>query len=161
MIFGVFSGVIGTLVAPAFARAKSPVRIAQQYALSVGAFVALGTVLLLACLWFPRPFLLVLGPKYLHLENELFWMVLGIVGANVVAVMWNLNSARGWIRHMWMEIPLSILVQSLACLWLDLSTVRGVLILGCFAPISALLMNAFQSWNGFRALRSNDPSEPV
>jgi hypothetical protein len=156
MLLGVFMGVVGSVLAPAFAREKKIHRLIRQYGLIVGAFVGLGILLLTAAFFLPEPFLLLLGPKYFHLEHELFWMVLSIVFSNIVTVMWVLNSSRGWIRHMWIEIPLSMAVQLTACFWLDLGTVKGVLQLGCFAPLSAFLVNIMLTRNGFLGLAENE-----
>ena len=65
--------------------------------------------------------------------------------------MWSLNSSRGWIEYVWVNIPATILVQAVGIALLDVSTVRGVLLLGSFAMLPSIGINIVIVCRGLRA----------
>jgi hypothetical protein len=92
----------------------------------------------------------VLGPKYSHLEKELFLMILSGVLFSILACMWQLNIARGWIVSAWLMIPIGVAVQIALILALDISTVRGVLLMNIFATIPGFFLNFLRTQRGIR-----------
>jgi len=77
----------------------------------LGGYAAISFALLAFTGMFPEALLWVLGPKYSHLGKELFLMVLSAVLFAVLACMWQLNVARGWIVSPWLMIPIGIAAQ--------------------------------------------------
>jgi hypothetical protein len=99
---------------------------------------------------FPEVLLWILGPKYAHLEHELFLMILSSVLLSVMGTMWQLNVTRGWIVSPWALIPTGILTQVVLIALLDLSQVRDVLLLNIFATIPAFFLNFWRTRIGIR-----------
>jgi hypothetical protein len=75
----------------------------------------------------------------------LYAVSLGIVV--FAATCESLIKARGWLRHSWIRPLFVIFVQILALPWLDLSTLRGVILLSVVGGIG------YQMFNGFLILR--------
>lgn len=118
------------LVAPAFARCHDMARLRRMF---LGVFAGYGlfflALLLVALLQAPIV-LWLLGGKYAHLEKELVLVIVGQVFSGFNSICWALNLAKGWVKHLWLIIPLSIITQTGAILLLDLRSVGGAAWLG-------------------------------
>lgn len=148
VLFSLAGTVQGNLLLPRFARGNDPATLRRRYVGIAGAAVALGIALLLAACAFPRTFLLLLGPKYLHLESVLPWMVGSAVLGFISATLWGLNASRAWIAGAWWNIPLTLAVQAGCLPLMDLGSVRDVLIFGLVSSVPALLVNVWLGWRG-------------
>jgi hypothetical protein len=89
--------------------------------------------------WRPGWLLGLLGSGYAHLHQELLIVSLGFMLAALANVCSNLNLARGWTRHFWLSVPLSLLAQLGVVFTVDLGTLAGMAWLG-FALAAANLM---------------------
>lgn len=126
VIFAVLAGPLGQFVFPAFARATSSRRmwgivlglVAGVSAFSVG-------LLALAC-WHGEWFLWLLGEKYAHLQRELMFVLAGMSLTSLSGFLWGLNVARGWINLAWLNIPFSIVTQSVGAFLIPLDNVIGM-----------------------------------
>ena len=152
MIFAVLSNLLTNVFAPAFARCQSPRRLRWQFAGIVGAVGALSGLILSASALFPRAFLLVLGPNYMHLEHELLLIVGGAVATVMAGTLWALNSSKAWIAGSWLYIPLTLATQLAMIPLVDFSSVRGVLIFNLVGTVPSLVLNLILSFRGFRRL---------
>jgi FtsH-binding integral membrane protein len=82
----------------------------------------------------------------------LVWLAVLATGTGSLAgLLYSLNVNKGWIPPAAIVIPVEILTQVILCFSFDLSSVRGVLLIGVFAPIIPSLMNLFI---GMRKLNS-------
>lgn len=127
-----------TLAAPAFARCQNPGGLRRIFFLSATASAAFMFPAVLLAGFRPDWVLGLFGSGYKHLGHEL-WIVMSGLSLTVLGnVCSHLNLARGWTRHFWMAVPLSILAQLMAVLWVDLSTLAGMAWLG-FALAAANL----------------------
>ncbi len=152
-VFTIFNALQNGLILPAFARVASDAgQLRRRFWFAAGAGAALAVALGWFAWLFPRPFLWLIGEQYLHLELELGWMMALSALAYLGAVLWSLNYARGWVRGSW-AIPLaSLAVQAAAVPWVDFSTVRGALILGCIGALPALPLNIWLMSRGLSDL---------
>jgi O-antigen/teichoic acid export membrane protein len=136
ILFAVIGGPVTQFVAPAFARATDKKRLwGIAGGLFLGSTVFCAIMLLAAWLkgdWF----LWLLGSKYSHLRQELILMLVGMCIANTSNLVLGLNIARGWIRFMWLNIPLTLGAQAVSMLLFDLSSVAG---LAKFVIVSAVV----------------------
>lgn len=150
VIFAVLASVMGNVFYPRFARVQETGMLWRRYWQILGfhAAVALGLLVLTAL--FPQALLWVLGPKYSHLEKELFLMILSGVLFSILACMWQLNIARGWIVSAWLMIPIGMAVQIALIITLDVSQVRGVLLMNIFATIPGFFLNFLRTQRGIR-----------
>ena len=95
-----------------------------------------------AAVWaYPSLVLWVLGPKYSGLtsETQLFFATSSF--QMISQVVWGINASRGWLRGNWLIVPTSIAAQVLAVLLVDVSTIRGALVIGGAALIPQAVVN--------------------
>ena len=149
MIFAVMSNLMTNVFAPAFARCQSVSKMRWQYAGIVGSVAVFSAVLIAAAALFPRAFLFVLGSNYMHLEQELVWMVGGAVASALTGTLWSLNASKAWIAGSWLYIPLTLATQVALIPVTDFSSVRGVLIFNVISAAPNLLLNSVLSYRGF------------
>lgn len=125
-----------------------------------------GSVVLLAWL-FPGPFLWVLGPKYAGLRYELLLVMIASSLSYVGGTMAIIHNARKfvyWWNNM-ARIVLTILVL-LIFLWkVNLSSVRGALMLSVAAAAAAVAVTILTGIYGFargpREFKERDPQPPA
>ncbi|HMJ90626.1 MAG TPA: hypothetical protein VK530_12475, partial [Candidatus Acidoferrum sp.] len=91
VIFLTVGAVMGNVVYPRFARVHEPRLLWRRYWQILGGFSGIAGVMLLFAAMFPGVLLWILGPKYAHLEKELFLMVLSSVLLSIMGTMWQLN----------------------------------------------------------------------
>jgi O-antigen/teichoic acid export membrane protein len=134
------SAPLSSLFAPAFARLSDPsrlsaifLRVLSTYVVVLSAFI--GTVYLKADL-----ILGIFGIKYYHLEVELVLMAVSLAVGLVNQIFWCLNMSRGWVRWLWLNIPLTLLSQVVATLLFDVDSVRGVIWLSFSTSVPALFL---------------------
>jgi hypothetical protein len=130
IFFAIFQGPLIHWIGPAFARATSRNKL---MGITVGAFALLGgitiptlTILILKPSWF----LMILGPSYGHLQQELFLVVASMVVGSSVSISWCLVYAKGWVRTVWLNIPLTVLAQVITLSCVPVNSVSGVALFG-------------------------------
>jgi O-antigen/teichoic acid export membrane protein len=153
VIFAVLSSVMGNVIYPRFARVQQPELLWKRYWQILGGHAALAFCLLALAWLFPDALLWVLGPKYTHLDRELFLMVLSAVLFSVLACMWQLNVARGWIVSPWLMIPIGVVVQVILIFIFDVSTVRGVLMMNIYSMIPGFFLNLLRTRQGINLFK--------
>lgn len=150
MLFLMIGSVMGNVVFPRFARVNDPRMLWIRYWQILGGFCAIASLMLVFTALFPQVLLWVLGPKYAHLHQELFLMILSAVLLSVMGTMWQLNVTRGWIVSPLALIPIGIVTQVILIAVLDLSRIRDVLLLNIFATIPAFFLNFWRTRRGIR-----------
>jgi hypothetical protein len=141
MIFTILASTTSALIIPRFARCQDPARLRFLYPLILLGFAS---VILLGAsfAWlFPHSLLWLLGPQYSQLADLVWLAVLAAGTSALVGVLYSLNVNKGWIPPAALVIPAEIITQVLLCFAFDLSSVRGVLLIGIFAPIIPSLIN--------------------
>lgn len=152
MIFSILTATVSALVVPRFARCQDPTRLRSLYfqiVPVVAGVLAAGT---LFCWWMPGPLLWLLGPKYSQLGSLVWLAVLATGSASFSGVLYGLNVNRGWIPPASFVIPAEVLAQIILCLSFDLSSVRGILLLGVFSPIVYGLISLWVAIHRLRAI---------
>jgi O-antigen/teichoic acid export membrane protein len=151
IMFSIIGAVMTSIVLPSFARRRRQDQLRGRYFQIVGAFCSFGLALVAFAGLFPDQLLWILGSKYGHLRGELFLMMVMTAFNSVVAAMWSLNSSRAWIKWSWLNIPSVILTQIFLPLFLDISTLSGVLWFGIFSLVPTFLLNCMLTFRGFLA----------
>ena len=162
VIFGMLASFMGNVIYPRFARVQERGLLWLRYWQILGGHAALALILLAVAAFLPDALLWVLGPKYSHLRQELFLMMLNGVLFSILACMWQLNVARGWIVSPWLMIPIGVVTQVILILLLDVSQVRGVLLLNIYSMIPAFFLNLLRTRQGIREftlLHEKSPSK--
>jgi len=150
IIFAMLASVMGNVIYPRFARVQESGLLWLRYWQILSAHAALALVLLAITGFVPDALLWVLGPQYSHLKEELFLMMLNAVLFSILACMWQLNVARGWIVSPWLMIPTGVVAQVILIVLLDVSQVRGVLLLNIFSMIPGFFLNLLRTRQGIR-----------
>jgi O-antigen/teichoic acid export membrane protein len=134
------SGIVA-LVAPRMARYAGPRLLLRRYLQVVAvAFVACTTVFILSWL-FPQPFLWLIGPKYAGLGTLLPIAMAAALLYALALTIYSLNASRAWIEQVWVSIPLTLSLQAIALVWLDVARLKGALLFGLCSSFPPLLVN--------------------
>ena len=152
MVFSILGSVMAGLVLPRFARCQSPSTLKRRYWQILCGYAFFGGILIAISAVFPAELLWILGNKYSGLQPELLLMISGAVLSSIDFAMYSLNTSRGWIVSPLVAIPSAILVQAFLIWKLDVSVVRGVLLLGIFSTIPHMLINYWTTRQGIQAV---------
>ena len=148
VIFAMLASVMGNVIYPRFSRVQESGMLWRRYWQILGGHAAVALALLAFTALWPDALLWVLGPKYLHLDHELFLMMLSAVMFSILGCMWQLNVARGWIVSPWLMIPIGVAVEIILILVLDISKVRGVLLLNIYSMVPGFFLNFLRTRQG-------------
>ena len=159
MIFSVLSSIMAGVVLPRFARCRSPVMLRRRYWQILSGYAAFGAVLIGVAAMFPSELLWILGKQYSGLKAEVVLMVVSAVIAAIDVAMYSMTASRGWIVSPWIEIPTGLVSQIVLLLIIDISTVRGVLLLGIFFAIPHMLVKNWNAMKGMKALAESEAEE--
>ena len=127
LLFAAVGASMQSVVLPRFARCQEPRRLRQLYIQILAANVVLAAVPVIVALAVPRPFLWLLGPRYMGLPGELVLVALNAATAAVCGISGFLNAVRAWIIPGWIAVLLSITVELILMLTVGVSTLRQVL----------------------------------
>lgn len=139
VVFSILSAVTSDLLFPAFARTQDPGMVRRRYLQIVLAFVVMSGMLICLVALFPAQVLSVLGARYSGLAREGVLMAVSSVVGAVAGLVWGLNASRAWIIPPVQFIPVILLIQIGLAVFLDLSTVRGVLLFSMFSALATVL----------------------
>jgi O-antigen/teichoic acid export membrane protein len=120
----------------------------------------------LGLLW-PQALLALLGSKYATLKNEVVWMLASSGISYVGGVLWTIHFARRFVFWWasWLNIAVIVSTQIIYAINFDLSTVRGVVILGFATAAGGALVTVITGIAGLligpRVLHSRSPELPI
>lgn len=135
------SSAFSSLALPRFARHQDLAHVRRWYGLLIGAMASIGISIVIGSLLFPHAILMVLGPKYYGLERELVWIVGASAVSLVSAASYLLNSARGWVRGIWLGVPATLAAQIGLAMYVDLSSIKGAALMQGSAFAAPLAIN--------------------
>ncbi len=148
---------IGHLFAPAFARCTSLPRLRILFLGVIGGYLLLLALFLLLVHNQAGFILSLFGPNYGHLHAELLLTAASLSVHLVNQTFWALNFSRGWIRWVWLNIPLSLFGQVVSALLLPINTVRGAILLSLLSAMPALLLGVSVVYAHLRSSSSLSP----
>jgi hypothetical protein len=148
IVFGICGVILAQVITPAAARAKDPAHYRRllRTALIGYAAYSLAAIAAVSLLW--RPALALLGAPYFGLREELILSMFSAALGGLNGLLWSFVSARNWIRHVWVIIPLTLATQVVLALWLPLDTVSGALVFGAFSTLPGI---GWFLWRGCRS----------
>ena len=155
VIFTLISSVMNGIVVPRFARCQERGVLRRRYWQVAAGFAFLAGTLVLLSAIFPGPLLWVLGANYANLESEVWLMMLNAALGAMFACLVSLTYCKGWIVPAAISIPMEIATQTILILTFDISTVRGVLLVGCIGSVPLILLNIV-----IAHLHTRSPSSP-
>ena len=158
MMFSIIMSTTSALIVPRFARCQDPDKLRSRYTMILLTFSGILVFGTLFSWLFPAPLLWLLGSKYAGL-NDLVWLaVLATGSSSLAALVFSLNVHKGWIPPAAIVIPAEILTQVILCLTFDLSSVRGILLIGVLAPTIPGLLNLFVGLRKLSAVAQHKPA---
>jgi O-antigen/teichoic acid export membrane protein len=151
VVFALLSSITAEVVLPAFARIQSLHHLRRRYFQIVAGYFGVSVLSVAAVALFPRQILSVLGHQYSGLHAEGFLMAACAVVSTTAGLLWAINSARAWIVHPAFLIPCTIVVQVATISFLDLATVKGVLLFTMYSWVPSIVLSLRlamkQMWN--------------
>ena len=141
ILFTLISSVINGIIVPRFARCQDRSVLRRRYwQVAIGFAVLAGSLVTLSAI-FPRPLLWVIGSQYANLESVVWLMMLNAALGAMFVCLVSLTYFKGWIIPAAITIPMEIGTQLLLIWIFDMSTVRGVLLVGCIGSLPPILLN--------------------
>jgi O-antigen/teichoic acid export membrane protein len=153
IVFAVLSSAFSALVLPRFSRYTDAGQVQRRYVLFTALSGTIGAAVVLLAWAFPRPLLMVLGPQYMHLEAEVVWVIGAAAVSLLCSAVYLLNTARNWVRGLWLGVPATLIAQVAVASYADLSTIRGALLIQVSAFAAPFLVNVAIGIRGIRETR--------
>ena len=161
MIFTLVSSVVNGIVVPRFARCQDASVLRRRYwQAALGFALFAGTLVALSAM-FPGALLWVLGSKYAHLTREVWLLMLSSALAGMFGTLTAMAFCKAWIVPAIVSIPAEIAVQTLLILTLDISTVRGVLIVGCLGKLVPIACTVIVAQRELKKAAQSQPPPAV
>ncbi len=151
--FTLFGAVMSNIVAPYFARTQDLSMVKHLYFQITGLATIVSLFLISVSVRFPTQVLWILGPRYMDLKREVSLMVAVACLNFLINTMWALNLTKGWTKHAWLQIPLTLTIQVGLLLYIDLSNVSGVLWFGLWSGVPFFIMQFWLFQAGFQSER--------
>jgi len=129
------------IVLPAFARIRSPNQLRRRYFHILWGYLTLSSVLVGVVAVFPSQILSILGRQYSDLRSDGILMAACAVVSTIAGLLWAINASRAWIVSPLLLIPCTIVVQAVSASVLDLSTVKGVLLLTIYSWVPSIVLS--------------------
>ena len=150
IVFQVASVVLTQIVSPAVARASTAERLRRMLQVCLIAYFGFAMAILFGFMLLSDYALLLLGPGYYGLDSELTLVMASCSLSGLGVVVWSFVSARGWIRNLWLVIPLTVFVQAFLAMVLELNTLKGVILFGAISTLPSTLWLCFLGYSGFK-----------
>ena len=155
VVFSVLGSLTSEILFPAFARIQSPRILRKRYFQIILSFAGMSALMIGVVAIFPGQVLAVLGSRYSHLRTEAILMAIsGVLGA-FGGLVWGLNSSRAWIVSPAKFIPFTLATQCMLVYFLNLSTVRGVLMFSILGAIPSIIWTVCFSIGHIRAFQAS------
>jgi O-antigen/teichoic acid export membrane protein len=151
VLFSIIHSSMVGVVLPRFARCQSLEILRKRYWQIVGGYFFLGVILTTMAALFPDELLWILGKQYANLRQEVLLMVIGVAFYSVLTIIVSLNLSKTWVPAPWLNISAVLLSQAALLFVLDVSTVRGVLLLNILSTIPPLLLWGYMAEKHFQS----------
>ena len=141
ILLSVISSVLYTLIVPRFARFNDTFKL-KQFFWRVHGLTWIVSMSLVVFIWlFADYILLVLGPQYASLDQEMTMSMLAGGIALVGGVSLSLCTSRGWVINPLISISLSILALVLGIAFCNIGTLIGVITLDVIVSLNQVLLH--------------------
>jgi O-antigen/teichoic acid export membrane protein len=150
MMLLILNSIVTNIILPRFSRCHDTFELSRMYLGVVGAFILVAVLITLVTTSFPDPFLWILGKNYLHLGSDLPY-VTGLATINIVGgTIYGLNYSKAWMNYAWLSVPIIICSQIALLPFIDLSTIKGVIIFSAFPQILSWIPYLWEANNELR-----------
>jgi hypothetical protein len=138
VVFAILGSLASEVLYPAFARIQNVALLRRRYLQIIAGFVGVFVLLIGVVAVFPRQFIYILGGQYSHLQTEGILMAISTVLGAIDGLTWTLNITRAWIIPPLQFFAFDITLLVVLIHYLDMSTVRGVLLLSILSTIPSI-----------------------
>ena len=148
-LFIFFSQMNPLLIEPYFAKLPAD-KFKSNYLIALAIGVTIIVFAITVSLLWPQLLLCLLGGKYRDLKQEVVWTVAGSAVSYVSGVLWIIHLAKRFV-FWWtsgLTIVTTIAIQVAFALKSDLSTVKGVVLLGFTTSLAAIVVNILAGLTG-------------
>jgi O-antigen/teichoic acid export membrane protein len=154
MLLTVFTVVISTLIIPRFARIPNNSKLIFKRYIQIQLILLLFSGCITGIVYlFPTQTLWILGKNYSNLKMEVVLNV-AVSCINLIAgICFSLNTSRGWAVNPFISISLNILSLIIGGIFINVSSLKGVLILNMFVGLVDVLMYLVYTLNRIRSLK--------
>lgn len=141
MMLSVFSSLISILILPRFARLPNDkIKLLKTFYLIQLVLLSIGSLVISLVYLFPTEILWILGKDYSNLNAELLLSVTGSCLGLLAGSSFGLAASRGWAINPLIAIPVTIAAVILGIVFLDISTLTGVLKFNLFLLVVEIIM---------------------
>lgn len=154
ILFSISGVVMAQVVSPAAARATDGQHFRHILRLALLSYAGFSGLIILGVAVFWRLALGLLGEQYLGLRSELILFMVSSALAGLNGLLWCFISARGWIHHVWVIIPMTLVFQAVLVRWLPLDTVASVLFFGAFSTLPGTLWFLWRGLTNFSRMHA-------
>jgi O-antigen/teichoic acid export membrane protein len=138
----IFRSLISTLIIPRFARIPNHRKLVLSRYLQIhGGLVVFFLFFVLMISLLPSQILWVLGKQYSGLRSELIICIASASIGTLAGASFNLSTSRGYVISPLFAIPVNIATIIFCVLFLNISTLSGVLYFGLIVELVQLIMN--------------------
>jgi hypothetical protein len=141
-----------SLVVPRMARYVDPRLLLRRFLQVLGVAIAGSAALLALSFVEPGWILWVIGPKYSNLGPYLFLAMASAGTYAVSATLFGLNTAKGWFQRNWLAVPMTLILQVICLVFLDVSRLHDALLFGLVTVVPSPLVNGTIAWVNFKRL---------
>lgn len=154
ILFSISGVVMAQVVSPAAARAADGQHFRHILRLALLSYAGFSGLIILGVGVFWRLALGLLGEQYLGLRSELILFMVSSSLAGLNGLLWCFISARGWIHHVWVVIPMTLVFQAVLVRWLPLDTVASVLVFGAFSTLPGTMWFLWRGLTNFSRIHA-------
>jgi hypothetical protein len=157
MVLSVFTVVNTTLIVPRFARIPNNAKLIFTRYMQIQLILLLFSGFIIGLVYlYPTQTLWILGRNYSNLRIELILNV-AVSCINLIAgICFNLNTARGWAINPVISISLNILSIIIGVIFINVTSLKGVLILNIFVGMVDVLMYLVYTLNKIRLIKISE-----
>ncbi len=151
-ILSIIGTVMSNILLPRFARCQDKNKLKAMWLQIMAGYILLSLFLLMLAQFAPGPMLWLLGKQYANATNDLRYMVFGTALTTIAGALFTLNASRAWMEWSWLQVPVTLATQIALFHFLDLSTVKGVVLMSSVANIPGAFIYLIRARRGFREL---------
>jgi O-antigen/teichoic acid export membrane protein len=157
MLLSIFTVVNSTLIIPRFARIPNNSKLIFNRYLQIQFILLFFSCCIIGVVYlFPSQTLWILGKDYSNLKTEIILNV-AVSCINLIAgICFSLNTSRGWAINPVISISLNLMSIIVGVIFINVSTLKGVLILNMFIGLVDVLMYLVYTINKIRLLKVSE-----
>jgi len=141
VLFAIFQAFVVNYSLPEIAKAQGKAAISKLAQKTIAMSVLLVAPVLLWAAVHPASLLWILGPNYLGLTKHLLPFLVAVSLGQIAAVVYQICTARAWIRMNRLYVPIALPLQAVLIYTLDLSLLENVILLLGINNLFFLLFN--------------------